>query len=337
MNSNENTLTAQLRKRFNSQLPPSVVCGIGDDCAVIHPQKTGVQLSTCDLLVEDVHFTLESTSLKELGHKALAVNLSDIAAMGGVARYALLSLALPSTSSFSSLDQFLEGVQGLAEQHAVTIIGGDLSRSAQLCIHLTILGTAEQPRYRHQAQSGDHICVTGTLGDAGAGLRLLQEERVDIPSGIQDKLKSQQLAPNPHLAKGQWLAQQTGVHGMMDISDGLQTDLARLASASGLSAEIFLEDLPLSPELCVAAKALQWDTDALACSSGEDYCLLVTVDPSHFEAVQASYKRTFQEPLYSIGSMTEGVEAPFYLRKGEVISLPQGFDHFYYKGVTTCL
>jgi len=328
----ENGLVRRLQSRFNVNLPSDVLSGIGDDCAVIHRSETEVELITCDMLIEDVHFRLEQTSPEALGHKALAVNLSDIAGMGGIPEAAFLSLAIPKTADVDWLDGFFDGVQKLARAHDTHVLGGDLTHSPMVVVNFTIIGKAnpENIRYRHQATPGDILCTTGFLGNAGAGLRVLCDQAAskELSAEIYLPLTESLLKPDPHLQKGQWLAQQPAVHAMMDISDGIAADLPRLTAASEVGALVNLEQLPISSQLKAAAKIMKWNAYDLATTAGEDYCLLLTVDRNAFSTLDTQYQACFGEPLFKIGLITKEPRSIVSLDHGVATNLSKGFDHF---------
>lgn len=329
----ENGFVEVLKSRFNSSLPKNVLAGIGDDCAVTQLSDGLVQLISCDMLNEGTHFELDQTSPEELGYKSLAVNLSDIAAMGGFPESAFLSLGLPQSTSKEWLDAFFNGVQELADSTQTLLLGGDLTRSSSLLISFTVIGKAnsESICYRNQALPGDLLCTTGVLGNAGAGLRLLQNEiaTANLPQDSKHTLIKSLLKPRPHLEQGQWLAQKSSVHAMMDLSDGIRMDLPRLAVASNVGALVHLEQLPLSPELRKISSMMNWNMHELAACAGEDYCLLLTVDKEAYSNLNRHYNQKFGEHLFVIGEITkESQESVTYLKRGVLTLLSAGFDHF---------
>jgi len=314
-----------LQSRFNAHLPKNVLAGIGDDCAVIKQSETRAELITSDLLIENEHFTIGQISPEELGHKALSINLSDIAGMGGTPKIALISLGIPKTTDTDWLKRFFSGVQKPAKKYQVHLLGGDLSKSEIIVINVTIIGKAHPKniRYRNGAIPGDIICTTGPLGNAGAGLKILQEE-ISLSEKIRFPLIKSQIQPDPHLKIGNSLAKHPEVHAMMDLSDGLAADLSRLITASKVGAIIHVENLPLSLELQEAAKICRWDPHELAISSGEDYCLLLTIERDAFSALQ----KQCPFPLFAIGEIIKDPKSLTYLDHGKEISPPKGFDHF---------
>lgn len=256
---------------------PGLIKGIGDDCAVLAKDGDQVLLVTTDTLVAGVHFDLRWHPLHLLGRKAAAVNLSDIAAMGGVPRYALLSAALSAEMSEEGLQSFMAGFVEMLREHAVVLVGGDTVAAPCPTFSITVLGemAGAEVCYRSAAREGDEVWVSGLLGEAAAGLALCRQ-----PAAVPDRLAGlvqAHLNPQPRLALGRLLAASGQVHAMMDLSDGLATDLAHIGAASGLAALVVGRQLPLSAALRQAAVVLDHDPHHWALCGGEDYELLFTV------------------------------------------------------------
>ena len=289
--------------------------GIGDDCACLPWNDRDYQLVSTDSLVQDVHFTKE-VAPRELGHKSLAVNLSDIAAMGGTPQYALLNLSLPLHLTATWIKQFFLGFSALAEEHEVVLIGGDTTRSPNLIsISVTIMGVVakDKVKLRSAAQVGDVIAVTGNLGDARAGLEcILQDEE-------NDKLIEAHYLPIPQIAAGKILAEAKAVHAMMDLSDGLATDLPKMAAASNVGAHIELATLPTSTALAAWALRRRVDAKDLAAAGGEDYQLLVTMAADEFPGM-AERLRNQGIKLTSIGEVVAGNDVLFQ-REGKPVTI----------------
>ncbi len=249
--------------------------GPGDDCAVLPRQ--GASCVTTDAIVEDVHFTRRAFSFADLGHKALAVNLSDLAAMGARPTWFTVALGLPKELSVRDLVQLGRGMSALARVHGAQLIGGNVTRSRQLSITITIAGALDgKPLLRSGAHPGDLLFVSGTLGDAAGGLRALQRQ-VKAPVLIRA-----QRWPAPHL----WFAAHARryVHAAIDVSDGLAQDLAHVCHASGVGAALRSEAIPRSAALLRFAPR---DALDLALRGGEDYVLLVAAPPRHRDALTA--------------------------------------------------
>jgi thiamine-monophosphate kinase len=308
---------------------PSHVEGIGDDCAIISQSANSSLLVTTDMLIENVHFITSKISPKDLGHKALAVNLSDIAAMGGIPLYAFLSLALPPHTEIDWADAFFEGLGQLAHQTNVSLLGGDTTASpSPIAINLTVIGKIDNKciKRRSQALPNDIICCTGYLGDSGAGLKILLNQLT--PTAFTQPLISAHCHPQPHLKEGQWLSQQECVHAMMDVSDGIDSDIGHIMEQSHCGAQIDLDALPLSPALIAAAKQWRWDASEIAATAGEDYCLLLTVDPLHYQQLANEYQQYFQCPLFKIGTITSDLKLHYRLRSQPTFLEKKGFNHF---------
>jgi thiamine-monophosphate kinase len=247
--------------------------GIGDDAAAVTNRRS-TSLITADLLIEGRHFDLRWTSLDDLGYKSLAVNLSDIAAMGGMADYVILSLGIPPRLDSKDIDVFYRGFETLARECGVALVGGDTNAAGKLIISVCVIGhAAAKPVQRHGARPGDDIYVTGTLGDSALGLKLLR--RAKRTGGATNlhirKLFMRHHRPTPRLATGALLGQNELATAMIDISDGLVQDLGHICRASGVGATIHSDHLPLS----AAYRALCGkDGIGPALSGGEDYELL---------------------------------------------------------------
>lgn len=266
-----------INKEFHA---PEGVMGIGDDCAVI-PQKTGTDtLVSTDMLMEGTHFLMDDIPARRLGWKSAAVNISDIAAMGGKPVATFLSFALPKTLTGDWMGEFIAGYKEISDMFGVPLLGGDTTSSPdRLCINVTVLGECphSSARMRSDAKDGDLVCVTGRLGDSGGGLHVILKgcER----DQDAEYLIARHYLPMPRVEEGIKLAQVPGVHAMMDISDGIGSDLRHILKASGVGAEIDVSSLPLSDELRKVCLREGWDAAELALTGGEDYELLFTVSP----------------------------------------------------------
>jgi len=294
-------IRARARHSSALALASGVVLGIGDDCAVFHPRGASEDLLfTTDLLVEDVHFRREMYRAPDVGWKALARGLSDIAAMGGEPRFCLVSLALAPWNDERWVDGFYRGLLQLAAREKTPLAGGDLGRSAKTTCDIVVCGAAPRGKWlrRAGARDGDAIYVSGELGVSTLGL----ESR----KGAAGR---RHLRPEPRMALGQYLRSRLKATAAMDLSDGLSLDLHRLAKASGLSAEI------------EAPPIFRGATLAQALHGGEDYELLFTLSarrsaPERFEGLQ----------LTRIGTMRKG--RPGEVRMNGAVLDPRGYDHF---------
>lgn len=272
------------RIRKMTSVPDPSWVGIGDDCAVIplSPETGGAPASdllvSTDMLVEGTHFLMEDISPRQLGWKSAAVNISDIAAMGGKPIATFLSLALPKTLPEQWMQEFMEGYNEISEKYGAALLGGDTTCSPdRICINVAVLGTCPRgkAKLRSAARPGDLVCVTGTLGDSAAGLRLI----LDGQKGAAPRLMDRHYTPTPRVEEGLALSCLPGVHAMMDISDGVGSDLRHILDESGVGARIDTGKLPISKELQALCSEKGWDPKELALSGGEDYELLFTMDP----------------------------------------------------------
>lgn len=297
--------------------------GIGDDCAVIPWGNDSSLVVTTDLLVENVHFLRDRITPHELGYKSLAVNLSDVAAMGARPVATFLSIGLPSeTVEVEWCDAFFEGYLSFG----VPLLGGDTTSSPEgIVINITVLGTAENShiKRRNAARTGDYIAVTGPLGDSAGGLQAILDS-LPQDTDIQELIKRHH-RPRPYLAEGEWLGSQPGIHAMMDVSDGVASDLLHILQASSLSATIDTAGIPISSLLRETAPRYGWDTLKMALTGGEDYVLLVTLDRRQATWIQADFARQFGRELYIIGECRDGEPQIIY---NGADSLFAGYKHF---------
>jgi thiamine-monophosphate kinase len=309
---------------------PGVRVGIGDDCAVLEPTPGTAIVATTDLLVEDVHFRRRHAEPADIGWKALAVNLSDVASMGARPRWALVALACPPGTAAEEVDAFYEGLLALAAEHDVAVVGGDTSASAAgWVVNVTLLGEAVRPVLRSTARPGNAIAVTGALGRSAAGLALL-ERGVAPPSIGPDALADATTAhrrPVPRTREGSWLAE-AGVTAMIDVSDGLATDLAHIAEESGVGARVDVSRLPIDAATLRIAEALAADALAWATGGGEDYELLLTCERTGAERLAAGLEHATGTPLHVIGEITAAAGVRFVDAEGRAVPLRGGFQHF---------
>jgi len=310
--------------------PDGIIKAIGDDAAVFQIDPDRVSLVTTDLLVERIHFLRDRISGPDLGHKALAVNLSDIAAMGGTPREAFISIGIPDDCGLDYLDGFYEGMRALAERYDVNLLGGDTTGSRKdLIVNIVVIGLADpwEIRYRDTARAGDILCVTGPLGDSRAGLHLLLK---DLPADTDDlqSLLAAHHRPAPAVDEGRFLAETEGVRALIDVSDGLGSDLGHILEESGVGARVESENVPVSPELRAFCDRFDFDPVDWALAGGEDYVLLCTLAPDRAEAIRTAFSDRFDRPLYAIGEITATGKA-MRVRNGLAADLnPTGWNHF---------
>lgn len=322
----EDQFIEHLTKLFPSE---DSIIGIGDDSAVIPGENGKAWLITTDALVEGVHF-LKDQVAKDLGYKAVAVNVSDIAAMGGEPKYAFLSIALPKTADCVWVQLIIDGVKEACEKWNILLLGGDtIGSKRDVFLSVTLIGSVihDKIKYRDGAQPGDVICVSGYLGDSGGGLKALQEE-ITKTREVQYLIQSH-FHPEPFPKQGTWLAAHDEVHAMMDISDGLDCDLRRLIKKSKTGAEIETNLIPISASLSSVSIQENWDALQLALVGGEDYCLLLTVASESFENLQHAFKKTFNSSLFPIGSITDRTDKLIYYKHGQKIEVDYAnYNHF---------
>lgn len=324
----EEGIIQYLVENFPSQ---DSLIGIGDDCAVIpQDQSDQVLLITEDALVEGVHFLKEQISPFNLGYKTIAVNVSDIVAMGGVPKYAFLSIALPKLTEKTWLCDVLQGIKEACGKWDIQLLGGDTVGSKRdVFLSLTLIGAGSKDniKYRHQAIPGDVVCVTGYLGDAIGGFQALQEG-ISKSKEVESLIRAH-FQPEPHVKQGCWLGSQSGVHAMMDVSDGFACDIKRLMRSSKTGVVIETQQIPISKALREVSVLNKWDALRLALTGGEDYCLLLTVSPDAFEKIRRGFEEAFLNPLYEVGRVTDQANEIIYNVNEKPIQMNfEVFDHF---------
>ena len=292
---NEQRIIESLKQSF------SIPGGIGDDAAIF-----GNYVITKDLLVEDVHFRRSYVDAISLGYKALQVNLSDLAAMGAKPAYVLLGISIPKDCE-QYIEEFLASFANACHQENVQLIGGDTTASPdKLYISVTAIGITSKPKLRSGAKIGDIICVVGNLGHAHLGFTALENNLEGF-----DEFKTAFLRPKAKIKEGIWLGSQKAVTAMMDVSDGLTTDLNKLCKASDISAEIdiinFQKNIPIETIL----------------TGGEDYALLITVDSNQYDKLVAEADFSIQK----IGKIIEGESGEVTFKQDIAIKLKK-FSHF---------
>jgi len=310
--------------------PDGVILGIGDDCAAIEIPGPDYLLWTVDTLVEGVHFDLSYTTLSQLGWKSLTVNLSDIAAMGGDPGPALLSLGWPPNRDRSLALEFAAGLAQAAREYGVAVIGGDTVASpGGLIVTVTLTGRvpADQMLRRSGAEVGDLIFVTGPLGEAAAGLKILRQG-LELPQELKEPLTEAQLRPRPQFRAGRLLAQEGLATALIDTSDGIATDLYHICRASGVGAMIPAAGVPVSPRVMAAAPHLGCDPLDLALFGGEDYLLLFTAKPAAAPHLPAAFSRAGLATPLLLGHIVPGDRVVLATSAGEVDISGQGYDHF---------
>lgn len=296
--------------RLTAGLPvmAGVVVGTGDDAALLEP-GAGWLVATCDSQVAGVHFRLGAATPEEIGWKALAVNLSDIAAMGATPRFALVSLIVPPDLPLATLEGIYAGLRDLAGQHGVAIVGGNVATQPErLIIDITALGVvaAGGAVRRAGARPGDHVLVTGQLGAAAAGLWLQDhpERAGAVDEATRQWALRAQHAPLPRVAVGLLLAE-SGATAALDVSDGLLADLGHLCAASDVGADIAVERLPIAPATRAVAALAEIDPVDWALSGGEDYELVFTVPAERAAATARAIAASAMTPISDIGTILD--------------------------------
>ena len=311
--------------------PQNVLKSIGDDAAAFFVNPDDVTLVTTDLLIDRVHFLRDRTSGFNLGYKSLSVNLSDIAAMGGVAREAFVSIAIPGDCEIEYIDKIYRGMKDIAAEFGVNILGGDTTSSrADLVINITVIGSVLEKEMlcRNGARHGDTIFLTGFLGDSQAGLHLLLENREET-SKESEALINAHFLPKPFLREGQFLSGQRCVHAAIDISDGLCADLDHIAEQSNVGARIYQQKIPVSKNLIKFCSDFRLDPYKYALTGGEDYVLLCTVLLDKADRLAKDYLKKFHQPLYPIGQITDSGKMELVQANGQISEIePSGWDHF---------
>jgi len=315
----ERELVARIAQRL-SPAPDWLIVGIGDDAAVVEPERNRVEVFTVDAVVEGVHFDRAFVPPDAIGHRALAVNLSDLAAMGAAPRLALVSMALPADLPIADFDAIAFGFAGLAAAQRMHIVGGNLTRTAgPITIDITAVGTVKrrQALTRAGARAGDALFVTGEIGAAAAGLQMLQHDR-----SASNSCTERYLRPQPRLRVGTLLGRNRVASACMDLSDGFADAARQIAAASGVGVEIDAAALP------IAAAAREWFASrgqnpvTAALTGGDDYELLVAVRP-RLRRQLAAVMRQADVPLTRVGVCvaTPGVTV-------DGVAMPGGYGHF---------
>jgi thiamine-monophosphate kinase len=310
-----------------------VLVGIGDDVAVLRATTDRVWLATCDVQMEGAHFLRDAIAPRDLGRKALAINLSDIASTGGTPHFALVSLGLPNDLDVEFIDQLYAGLRAEAETFGVDIVGGNISRSRfGVFIDIFLLGDAprENVLLRSGAHVGDQILVTGTVGDAAAGVALLTNLSLSTDAAYAAIARERRDAPTPRVRDGQLIGAAHVATAAIDISDGLASDLGHICERSKVGARVFAAKLPVADENRAFARAARGDEFAFALHGGEDYELLFTAPASYANNLAARITQETGTRVSIIGEILPASEGrQLVLPDARVVTLEaRGWDHF---------
>ncbi|MGO9411576.1 MAG: thiamine-phosphate kinase [Spirochaetia bacterium] len=322
--------------RIRSALPepgPNVVVGIGDDVAVLEGSAESVWLATCDVQVEGAHFLRDSIPPKSLGRKALAINLSDIASAGGIPRFALVSLGLPKDLEVAFIDELYVGLREEGERYGVEIVGGNVSKTRLgMFIDVFLLGETlrENVVLRSGAKPGDRIMVTGSVGDAAAGVALLLDKTLKTDESYAVTATERQYSPTPRVKEGALIGALRQATSMIDVSDGVAGDLGHICEKSRVSARVEAARLPVRPENRALAQAARGDEWHFALHGGEDYELMMTAPPGRAERLAQRITAETGTPVTIIGEILPPEEtSQLVLPDGKTMPLgASGWDHF---------
>jgi thiamine-monophosphate kinase len=324
----ERALIARIKARVS--MPSWVVIGPGDDAAVIRPERGAFDVLTTDAQVEGIHFDRRFVAPDAIGHRALAANLSDLAAMGASPRAALLSLALPPSLDVTDFERLVDGVLAVAGTYKVTLIGGNITQtSGPLTVDITAIGSAKPRRIltRAGARPGDEVYVTGTLGEAAVGLQRLQVAGLSGHDGPVDPCVVRYLRPQPRVRAGMLLGRNRAASSCMDVSDGLADCVRQVAEASGVGVTLDAARIPIPAEVREAQERRGRDPLEPALGGGDDYELFFTVRPAHRVRLRAVCQHLGDLPITRIGVVTKGQELLVRDEDG-TRSLPNGYEHF---------
>jgi len=331
----EHALISRITARLAT--PPWVLVGPGDDAAVIRPERGALDVLTTDAQVEGIHFDRRFVPPDAIGHRALAVNISDLAAMGAAPRAALLSLILPDQLEVAVVDAIVGGLLTVAERYRVAVIGGNITRSpGPLMIDVTAIGSVKPRRIltRSGARPGDEVFVTGTIGGAAVGLHSLRTRAhsndpngPNDPNDPNDPNEAQYLRPEPRVRAGLLLGRNRAASGCIDLSDGLADGLRQIAGASGVGIAVDEAAIPLAAGVAEFYRSRGTDVLCAALAGGDDYELLFTTRPAWRGRLKAVRSQAGDLPITKIGVVTSDTRLIVRTAAGDR-DLPAGFEHF---------
>lgn len=323
-------LINRFSKNFLESIPKNIK-GIGDDCAVVPYTNSQSLVITTDLLIENSHFLFDKISAYELGYKSVAVNFSDIASMGAKPLYAFLSIGLTKDLTVEWVDDFFLGISDICKKYNAFLLGGDTTKSQKdIVVNLTVIGIVENSniKYRSGAKVGDYICVNNNLGNSAAGLHLLLNENLQIDEKIKKILLDSHHLPEPNVEEGVFLSQFNSVTAMMDVSDGVDSDIRHIMRQSEKGAKLFVNKIPTSNELKLFANTNKLNALDFALAGGEDYFLLFTIDKNNYDEINKEYKIKFGNEITIIGEITNSNELEYFNENEKIEFNKIGFDHF---------
>lgn len=303
--------------------------GIGDDAAAWQPSRSNLSVVTTDALVDGIHFLSEKMEPRAIGHRAMAANLSDIAAMGARPVLATVALGVSKATDERWILECYRGMHALGVTHRTQIVGGDVTRAPAALLSITVVGEVSRTHLKRRAggKPGDVLAVTGPLGASRAGLELVRRASTfDVGADARgDALRAFE-SPEPRMREGRWLGASVNVHAMIDCSDGLSLDLARLARASGCGA--LITDVPVAAAAAAVAGAAGDDGGRYALEGGEDFELIVALAPRAFPYLASRFEAHFKRPLLAVGRLE--VEPGLRICEGDGKThelVPAGWDH----------
>ena len=309
-----------------------VIVGIGDDVAVLASRADLAWLATCDVQVEGSHFLREKTSPRDLGWKALAINVSDVASAGGRPRFALVSLGLPPDLGVEYVDELYVGMREAADAYGLSIVGGNMTKSESLFVDIFLLGEArrEDVMLRSGAHAGDKIMVTGQLGDAAAGVALLLKPELTASATYAATARARRDRPTPRPREGALVARSHLASAMIDLSDGLSSDLGHICEQSHVSARVFANHIPAAAENKALSRKAHGSEWHFALHGGEDYELLFTAPSANARELARIVEGESGTPVSTIGEvLPPGVRSELILPDGTAAGLTTlGWDHF---------
>lgn len=324
-----------LIKKITANIPQinkNVIIGVGDDCAVIKESEDKYLLATCDAYAAGVHFLPQYTEPETIGQKAISVNVSDIAAMGGTPSYCLVSLIIPKSLPQTYVEKLYQGINNACLQYKIQIIGGNISQGDTLIINIFMLGhvAPEQLILRSGAKPGDKVLVTGNLGSGLGGLIALKNTKLRLPKNVRAGLIKKYTTPLPRLEEAKVLSKLQTTTSMIDISDGLTSDILHICSQSNVSVQIFADSLPVSEEIKLLAKQMKKNPYDVALASGDEYELLFTAASQNAEEIIQKIREKTGTDVTVIGEIVGKDKGNWIIYKDGIKKTlkPLGWNHF---------